>query len=167
MFGRGFLMKALVGLLVLVLLVSGVSAMQRNAWTQGYMMGRLATGSDGGAVAPVMPYGYPGYAGPSFGGYGLILGIGLLALLFLGVGRAFRHRAWAMHGGPDGDPRGGHDPQWQQHMAEWRRWAQEARAEHRARNGRHGPPWCWDWEEKPEGEIPKPETAEATSPDAK
>ena len=48
MHGKRFLVPALAGLLVIVLLLSGVSAMQRNAWSQGYMLGRLSTGSGGG-----------------------------------------------------------------------------------------------------------------------
>lgn len=167
MFGKHVVFKVLGGLLVIALLAGGVSAAQRNAWTQGYMMGRLATGSDGGVVAPVMPYGYAGYPGTHSGGFGLIFGLGLLALLFLGVGRTFRHRAWAMHGGPNSAPCGAQDQAWQQHKAEWQRWAQEMHAEHRARRGRHGPPWCWDQEGQSAGETPKTEAAETASPDAK
>ncbi len=167
MFGRHVFSKMLVGLLVIALLVGGVSATQRTAWTQGYLMGRASTGSDGGTVAPALPYGYPGYpAYPGhFGGFGLILGFGLLALLFLGVGRVFRYRSWAMHGGSNNDSRGAHDQSWQRHMAEWQRWAQEMHAEHAARPWRHGPPWCWDREGKPGTETPKPETAEASASD--
>lgn len=151
MFGRHFLGKALVGLLVIVLLVGGVSAAQRNAWTQGYMVGRAAAGGDGGARTPLLPYGYPGYARPHFGGFGVIFGIGLLALLFLGAGRAFRRQAWAMHGGPHG---------WDEQT--WQRMAQ-AHAEHGARHWRHGPPWCGERDVKAQGQPGKPEAAEASA----
>jgi hypothetical protein len=141
MHGKRFLVPALAGLLVIVLLFSGVSAMQRNAWSQGYMLGRLSTGADAGAVAPLMPYGYS--SGHSFGGgFGLVIGIGLL-LLLLGAGRAFHGRPWAMHGGPHG-----------MDAEAWQRMAQ-AHAERHARHGRHGPPWCWDREEAPQAEPGK------------
>jgi hypothetical protein len=147
MFGKHFLVKALVGLLVIALLVGGVSASQRDAWTQGYMVGRLSAGSDGGALTPLMPYGYGGYAGPQFGGFGVILGLGLLVLVLVGVGGAVMHRTWAMHGGPQG-----RDEQTWQRMA-------QAHAERVAHHWRHGPPWCWDRDDKPQTEPGKSEAA--------
>ena len=138
MFGRHFLGKVLVGLLVIVLLASGVSAMQRDAWTQRYVAGRATAGGDGSALAPLLPYGYGGYAGPQFGGFGVLLGIGLLVLVVMGVGGAVMHRAWAMHGGPQG-----WDEQARQHIA-------QAHAERGAHHWRHGPPWCWERDDKPQ-----------------
>lgn len=141
MFGKRFLVTALVGLLVIALLVGGMSAMQRNAWSQGYMMGRLSTGSDGGAVTPYVPYGYPGSAylggAPFGGGLGLIFLLGLLFVLFLAIGRSFRHRAWAMHGGPDGGPDGMSDHPWK-HMG--------PPAGGQGAQQWHRPPWCWGQE---------------------
>ena len=67
MYGKRFLMKALVGLLVIALLIGGASSLQRNAWMQGYMMGQLGAGGDGKAVIPYMAYGLQGYGGPGFG----------------------------------------------------------------------------------------------------
>jgi len=145
--GKHFLGKALVGLLVIVLLASGVSAMQRDAWTQGYVMGRAASSGDGGALAPLLPYGYGGYAGPRFGGFGTILGIGLLVALFLVAGSVFRRMTRVMHAGPHG---------WDKQA--WQRMA-EAWAEHGDRHRRHGPPWCWERDDKPQGEPGKPEAA--------
>ena len=147
MFGRHFLGKALVGLLVIVLLVSGVSAMQRDAWTQGYVMGRAASGGDGSALAPLLSYGYGGYAQPHFGGVGVILGIGLLVALFLVAGSVFRRMAGATHG-------------WDKQT--WQRMAQ-AHAEHGGRHWRHGPPWCWERDDKPQEEPGKAETTAANS----
>jgi len=140
MYGKRFLVPAVVGLLAIILVFSGVSAMQRNAWTQGYMMGRLSTSADGSAVAPLIPYGYP--SGPSFG---LVLGVGLLILLFLGAARAFHGRMWAMHGGPQGAD-----------AESWKKMAQ-AHAERHARHWRHGPPWCWDWGDESASEAGKTE----------
>ena len=67
MYGKRFLMKALVGLLVIALLMGGVSSLQRNAWMQGYMMGQLGAGGDGGAAIPYIAYGLQGYGGPHLG----------------------------------------------------------------------------------------------------
>ena len=101
MVGKRFLMKALVGLLVIALLIGGASSLQRNAWMQGYMMGQLGAGGDGKAVIPYMAYGLQGYGGPGLGGgLAILLGIGLLALLFMGFSRVFLGRPWAMQGGP-------------------------------------------------------------------
>ncbi len=147
MFGRHFLGKALVGLLVLVLLVSGISAAQRNAWTQGYLTGRTLAGSDGSALAPLLPYGYGGYAGPHFGGFGLFFGFGLLILLFFGSRLAFRRMAGAMPGRAGG---------WDEQM--WQRMAQ-AHAGQGARHWRRGPPWCWERDDKPQAEPGKTESA--------
>ena len=55
MVGKRFLMKALVGLLVIALLIGGASSLQRNAWMQGYMMGQLGAGADGSAAYPTWP----------------------------------------------------------------------------------------------------------------
>lgn len=147
--------KMLAGLLVITLLVDGVSAVQRNAWTQGYLVGRAATGSDSGVVAPALAYGYPAYSSVHFGGFGLLLGFGLLALLFLGAGRLAFHRAWAMHRGPRGAEEG-----------DWQRWVR-AHAERSAHRWAHGPGRCWDWDGKPEGETPKAEAGETMASEAK
>ena len=94
-------MKALVGLLVIALLIGGASSLQRNAWMQGYMMGQLSAGGDGKAAIPYMAYGLQGYGGPGLGGgLAILLGVGLLALLFMGFSRVFLGRPWAMQGGP-------------------------------------------------------------------
>ena len=50
-----------------------------------------------------MAYGLQGYGGPGLGGgLAILLGIGLLALLFMGFSRVFLGRPWAMQGGPQG-----------------------------------------------------------------
>jgi hypothetical protein len=157
MVGKRFLMKALVGLLVIALLIGGASSLQRNAWMQGYMLGQLGAGSDGGAAIPYMAYGLQGYGGPGLGGgLAILLGVGLLALLFMGFGRVFLGRPWAMQGGPQGgDPQGGDEQSWQR-MA-------QAHAERAARHWRHGPPGgCWD-QEKTNAESVEPATGGAAA----
>jgi hypothetical protein len=152
MYGKRFLMKALVGLLVIALLIGGASSLQRNAWMQGYMMGQLSAGSDGKAVIPYMAYGTQGYGGPGLGGgLAILFGIGLLALLFVGFGRTFLGRRWAT---PDGTQ--GADEQ------SWQRMAQ-AHAERAARRWGHGPPGCWDQAGKTEAASSAPETSEAAA----
>jgi hypothetical protein len=97
-----FLSFALVVLLVIGLLMFGGSAMQRRAWTQGYLMGQAVANGDGNAGAvltPYMAYGQ-GFGGPGFGLVACLLPLGLLALLFLAAGRSFRHKAWQGAGGP-------------------------------------------------------------------
>ncbi len=121
MFPRRLVIGVVVGLLVLGLLMTGISSMQRDAWMQGYLLGRLSTGSDGGTTGQLLPYLYPGYGGPHFGGFGFIFFLGLLFLLFVGLRHFFRYQAWHQQGGPEGGPWG--------------------------RRG-HRPPW-WDWDEAP------------------
>ena len=151
MVGKRFLMKALVGLLVIALLIGGASSLQRNAWMQGYMMGQLGAGADGSAALPYMAYGLQGYGGPDLGGgLAILLGIGLLALLFMGFSRVFLGRPWAMQGGPQGGPQGGDEQSWQR-MA-------QAHAERAARHWRHGPPGCWDQADKIEPASGEPGT---------
>jgi len=145
MVGKRFLMKALVGLLVIALLIGGASSLQRNAWMQGYMMGQLGASGGGGAAIPYMAYGLQGYGGPGLGGgLTILLGVGLLALLFMGFSRVFHGGPWAMQGGPQGGPQSGDEQSWQR-MA-------QAHAERAARHWRHGPPGCWDQAEKTEAE---------------
>jgi hypothetical protein len=146
MYGKRFLMKALVGLLVIALLIGVSSSMQRNAWMQGYMMGQLSAGGDGKAVAPYMAYSLQGYGGSGLGGgLAILLGVGLLALLFLGFGRIFLGGRWATPGGSQAA-----DEQ------AWQRLAQ-AHAERVARRWGHGPPGCWDEAGKPVAESSVPE----------
>ena len=156
MHGKRFLMKALVGLLVIALLMGGASSLQRNAWMQGYMMGQLGAGADGGAAIPYMAYGLQGYGGPHLGGgLAILLGLGLLAFLFMGFSRVFLGRPWAMQGSPQGGgqqggPLGADEQSWQR-MA-------QAHAERAARHWRHGPPGCWDPADKIEPASGEPGT---------
>ena len=120
--------KRWIGLAIVALLVIGVvSAIsgggQRDAWMQGYMAGRLSTGSDGNAaLAPYMLPGGP--LGPQYGGFGrsggLVIGLGFLALGFFLVSRR-------LHGARSG---GGPD-EWHEHIR------REARRWHEGRR----PPW--------------------------
>jgi hypothetical protein len=156
MYGKRFLMKALVGLLVIALLIGVASSMQRNAWMQGYMMGQLSAGGDGKAVIPYMAYGLQGSGGPGLGGgLAILLGLGLLALLFVGFGRTFPGRRWATPDGTQGDRLGTDEQSWQR-MA-------QAHAERAARHWRNGPPWCWDQAEEAETRSNMPEAGVTTA----
>lgn len=99
-----FLSFAVIALLLIGLLALGGSAMQRNAWTQGYLMGQAAASGDGSAsaaLAPYMAYGHGlggGLAGPGFGLLACLFPLGLLAFLAFAFGGFFRHKAW--RGGP-------------------------------------------------------------------
>lgn len=133
---KRFLTAVLAAVLVVGLLIVGGSAIRQSAWSQGYMMGQLAAGGDG-AVAPYAPYGYPGrffgYSS-SLCGVGPLFTLGLLFLLFVVVGKAFRFWAWKKVSGPEGE-------RWAKHWAEhWRR------------HHGHRPPWCWDQEKAEQAE---------------
>ena len=88
MFGRRWIGLAVAALLIVVVFSAAGASAQRNAWTQGYMAGRLSAGTDGAAaLAPYMmmpgsPLS-PGYGGFGGGSGGLVIGLGLLALGFL------------------------------------------------------------------------------------
>ena len=138
---RRLVIGIVVGLLVLGLLGAWSASAQQDAWTQGYLLGRLSSSSEGGGAAGLAPYLYPGLAGgfgrPRFGPFGFIF-----PLLFLGLGvflvsRFFRIWAWRHHGPPWGYPGPGRRP-----------WGGE-----RGSEGQFGPPWA-----RPEG--PQPPTSE-------
>jgi hypothetical protein len=155
MYGKRFLMTALVGLLVIALLMGGVSSMQRNAWTQGYMMGQLGASGDGKAAIPYMAYGLQGYGGPGLGGgLTILFGIGLLAILFVSFGRFFRGGRWAMQGGPQGGPESEDEQSWQR--------LAQAHAERAARRWGHGPYGCWN-QEKTDAASAEPATSGAAA----
>ncbi|HAJ35903.1 MAG TPA: hypothetical protein DCL15_09435 [Chloroflexi bacterium] len=113
-----FLLAGVLALVVLALIFGAVTNGQRDAWTQGYLVGRLTAVEGEGALAatgllPYAAYGFP-QRGPGFGGLVfLLLGIGALAF----IGSRFAHmaqwRAWAARQGmtpesypnaPWGDP---------------------------------------------------------------
>jgi hypothetical protein len=100
MFFKRWIVLALAVLLVIGVFSAISGAGQREAWMQGYMAGRLSTGTDGGAaIAPYMMYG--GNFGPhfGFGGIGFFWGVGLLLLGFFLIGRRLH---WRGHeGGPE------------------------------------------------------------------
>jgi hypothetical protein len=135
---------ALIGLAALVVVglifvgvSSGISAGQRDAWMQGYTMGRLtaAAGAEG-AAAPVVPnaaaYAVPyavGYQphGPGFGGFFfLLLGAGALFFFISRMIMMARWRTWAamqggQHGWPQGGPQGGPQSDWHHGPPPWMR----------------------------------------------
>jgi hypothetical protein len=123
MFYKRWIVIALAALLVFGVVSAISGARQREAWMQGYMAGRLSTGSDdGAALAPYMMPGSP--LGPRYGGYGagpgLFLGLAFLAFGALLIGRR-------LYGGGSGRSQS----DWHEQMrAEARRWHQ-----------RHHGPW--------------------------
>jgi hypothetical protein len=145
MYRTRFFLAPLVGLIILGLLMMGGFALQRAAWSQGYMMGQLAAGGEAPGLA-YMPYG-PNLFGP-------FLAIGLLVLLVLAGGFIFRvltwhgtARAWMKFGGPKAE--------------EWaRRWHKSHAAHHPFTRA-----WCWDWEETPEAADEAEATPEDVTPD--
>jgi hypothetical protein len=137
MFKRLFWVVPLAALIVVALLILGGFAIHQISWSQGYRMGQLAAGGEGGAVVTYAPYG--------FGRPGLLITIGLIFLLLIVMGRFLRFWAWKTVGGPWMMAHGPGSEYWA------RRW-------HRF-NG-PVPPWCWGWEK------PSEERAEQTGPDA-
>ena len=117
MFYKRWIVIAVAALLVFGVVSAISGAGQREAWMQGYMAGRLSTGSDGGAA--LAPYLMPGSPlGPRYGGFGAGPGL-FIGLAFLGLGAFLISRR--LH-----DPRSGaaHDD-WHAHMRqEARRWHQ-------------------------------------------
>ena len=106
-----FILAGVLALVVLALIFGAVSNGQRDAWTQGYLVGRLTAVEGEGALAPagLLPYAAYGFSqrGPGFGGF-LFLLLGIGALLFIG-GRFVRMaqwRAWAAQQGitPESHP---------------------------------------------------------------
>ena len=133
-----FLIVPLAALIIVCLLILGGFAIHQISWSQGYRMGQLAAGGEGGAVVPYAPYG--------FGHRGLFITIGLLFLLLIVTGKFFRFWAWKTIGGPWMMAHGPRSEYWA------RRW-------HRF----HGPmpPWFWGWEEPPEKAEPDTATGAA------
>jgi hypothetical protein len=127
MFYKRWIVIAAAALLVIGLISAISGAGQREAWMEGYMAGRLSTGSDGGAaLAPYMMPGSP--FAPHYGGFGpgLFIGLGFLALGLFLVSRRFHSGRFA-----------GKSDEWHEHM---RQEAEKWRQRH------HGP-----WESGPGG----------------
>lgn len=106
-----FILAGVLALVVLALIFGAVSNGQRDAWTQGYLVGRLTAVEGEGALAtagllPYAAYGLP-QRGPGFGGI-LFLLLGAGAIFFIGsrFARMAQWRAWAAQQGitPEGQP---------------------------------------------------------------
>lgn len=106
-----FILAGVLALVVLALIFGAVSNGQRDAWTQGYLVGRLTAVEGDGALAtagllPYAAYGLP-QRGPGFGGF-LFLLLGAGAIFFIGsrFARMAQWRAWAAQQGvtPEGQP---------------------------------------------------------------
>jgi hypothetical protein len=148
---------AVIAIVVIALIVMGASAIQRSAWSQGYMMGQLAAGGEEGAVAPYAPYYpggrgfgyYPGHHGSFLGGIFKIVMVGFFVFLIF---KLLRRHAWK--------------------KAYWHKYSkmkgEGPPPEHWARHWQgHMPPWFWG-EAKPEEEADQPaeEEAEAEADEA-
>lgn len=113
MFRGRFVLIGVAALVVLALVFGAVSSGQRDAWTQGYLVGRLTAVEGDAALAPtgLLPYAAYGFPqrGPGFGGF-LFLLLGVGAVLFIGsrFARMAQWRAWAAQQGvnPEGQPNG-------------------------------------------------------------
>ena len=127
---KRWIVVALAALLVIGVVSAVSGAGQREAWMQGYMAGRLSTGTDGtAALAPYMMPGGP--LGPHYGGFGggLFIGLGLLALGFFLVSRRLHGGRW--NAGAD---------EWHQRMREEaRRWHERHQGPWNAGPGQAGP----------------------------
>ncbi len=147
---RRFWMAPLSALIIIALLALGGWAIHRATWSQGYVMGQLAAGGEGGALLPYAPYVPHGFGRPP-----LLLTIGLIVLLLIVIGKIFRFWAWSRFAEP--------------RMAAARHWkmATGPHGEHWAKHWHehhgHMPPWCWDW--KGLAEEPVEEKVEETEPE--
>lgn len=135
---RKMIRAAIAGLLLIVLLSFGVSSIQQSAWTQGYMMGLLASGENTSSLAPLLAYGR-GF-GPMHAGFGFLGGIlkfGLFLFFFAMLAKFFGFCLWRM--------RGEGRSEWHKH---WH-------------NGHHGPPS--DAAPKPDATATSPSGPQPTS----
>lgn len=146
---RRLVIGIVAGLLVLGLLGAWSASAQQDAWTQGYLLGRLSSSGESGGAGALAPYLYPGLAGgfgrPRFGPFGFIFPLLGLGLVFLIVSRFFRIAAWR-HGGSWGHPGG-------------RPWGGE-----RGPEGRFGPPWARPESSAPPTSEPAPQTRPEPGP---
>ncbi len=106
-----FILIGIAAVVVLALIFGAVSNNQRDAWTQGYLVGRLTAVEGDSALAPVgaiapYAYAYP-QRGPGFGGF-LFLLLAIGGVIFIGsrFARMAQWRAWAAQQGmtPEGQP---------------------------------------------------------------
>ncbi len=132
---------AFIAMMVLGLIFMGGRSRSQSAWMEGYMMGQLSAGEDGGDAIPY--YGHRGFtSGGSHrlgglipmllcGGFLLMLGLICLPLMFFGM--FFGRKRWGRFGGQPG-----------------KKWAKYWK-----KQWHHGPrpPWCWDEEDDDDDEA--------------
>jgi hypothetical protein len=154
MFPRRMLFIGIAALVVFAIFGTVISNVQRDAWTQGYLVGQLSAQGDGkaAALAP-LAYGggYPGmYGGPHFGGIGLVFLLGFGFLAFMGFSRFMMWRYWMSQRGPEGQGQPG-NPGAAQGGPWGGPWGH--------RHGHRPPPW-WGWDSVPGRgtETPAPES---------
>ena len=102
---RRLVVGILVGLLILSVVSAWNASAQQDAWTQGYLIGRLSAGGDSNSAAALIPFLYPGFRG-GFGRapFGFIFPLLFLVLGVILVSRFLRFRAWRHWGRPGAEP---------------------------------------------------------------
>lgn len=100
---RRLVFGILVGLLILGVLSAWNASAQQDAWTQGYLIGRLSAGGESNSTAALIPFLYPGFQGGfSRAPFGFIFPLLFLVLGVILISRFLRFRAWRYGGGPEG-----------------------------------------------------------------
>jgi hypothetical protein len=111
MFRRGFFIRALSAILLLVLLSAGAYAVHRAGVAQGYAIGLQTAGVEPGSLPEGIPnqapplypgygwYGY-GHVRPFFGGFGLLFTLGFGLLFFFLITRLIFRPFWGWRSGP-------------------------------------------------------------------
>lgn len=176
---RGRFIVGILGMFLLFGVLSSVAGgMQRDAWTQGYLVGRLSAGSapEGGTAVPPLPNLYTGYQGYTgftggfhaghFGVFGLIIGFGLFLLILMGLAKFFRAMAWHHRGGPWGGPWSRYEnrpPAWGWHESPPQPQPEQGgggpQGWQQGGPGFHGRGPGWGWEQPPES---KPEQGQSS-----
>jgi hypothetical protein len=106
---RRMMKIVVVGLVIFGLLLAGI-AIQNAAWTQGYTMGLLTSGTDGADLAPYLLYRTGPGAGGAVGFFGGLARFLFVALLAVGLLKLLGFGYWRRRGGP---------PPWAGHHGPW------------------------------------------------
>ncbi len=155
MFPRRFMGVVVAGFIALGVFMMVNANAQRDAWMQGYLLGRVSGGGSDAAASTLLPLVYGGYLGQGGpGGFAPFLFIGLAALAIFGVSRAMRAQAWRHHGGAWGQP--GQLPPWAK--PEQTPGSEDASRAQTPPWG-HRPPWWGD--APPSTPVPQTETSES------
>ena len=148
MYRTPFVFAPLVLLIVAGLLLGGGLIIHQAGWSDGYQAAQLV---DGGGSRPPVSYG--------FGGWGLLVALGLGFLVLLTTGKFLRlwawNSAWHQSGGSD-------TPEKMTGAWPGRYWGG-----HRHWHHPHPavPPWCSGWHQPPGEEPEAPASAAGAAPD--